>query len=361
MGSVDEFFNIYINSMNNIFNKYEKDRLTNVNFPFYDGGLSPLFIYYKNKYDLPIKLNDKIKNTKGKTLLEICINFYKFSNIKPDFISQNIDFFPETYLKKYYFESSFYDFNEVMIQYKNIKTSNEKNADNIFEWIAELPNIILGLLALKENFKLGLESKNQLDKYEIYINEITNEILNNYPNKTKMEYINVFFLFQMLNPTAPSISYQAYELITNILKEFKPTELLKLSNPDDESYLFNYLNNLIVYGLIRDYLSIPINKSNLYNKFQIKTEMFEGFENNKNNTSKEKDSIFNTKNNDNDNKNDKNKMKSKNKKDDKSKTDLFRYILYCLLFTLILFIGIRIIIFIWPQLINLMKYIFNKK
>jgi hypothetical protein len=337
--------------MNGVFNTYETERLSNVNFPFYDGGLSPLLVYYTNKYIIPIELNEKIKSVQGNTLFQVCNNFYKDSVIKPDFISQSIDFFPEPYLKKYYFESSFYDFNEVMIQYKNLKTSNQKNMEKIFEWIIELPNILLGFLALKENFSLGLEDKNQLDKYEIYINEITNEFLNNYANKTKMEYINIFFLFQMINPTASSILYQSNDLIIGILSKFKQNELLALSGPDDESYLFNYLNNLIVYGSIRDYLSIQNNKLSLYKKIKLNTEMFEGFENKEANN-----------NNNNNNNKTKTKSKTKSKNDTKViKKDYFKFILYCLLFTLILLFGIRIIIFIWPYLIDFMKNIFYKK
>ena len=51
------------------------------------------------------------------------------------------------------------------------------------------------------------------------------------------------------------------------------------------------------------------------------------------------------------------KGKGKNEKVNKS---YIRFIFYCLLFTLILLAGIRIIIFIWPYLIEFIKNIFYK-
>jgi hypothetical protein len=348
MGSIDQFINNYNNDMNLIFKKFEKERLNNINIPFYDGGLTPIIIYYTNKYNLPIELNEKISKIKGDTLFQICNNFYKDYTIKPDLTSNNIDLFQTLYLKKYYFEVSFYNFDEVMLQFKNLKTENSKNLNGVYEWVEELFFILLGLLALKENFKLGLENKNQLEKYEIYINEITNDFLNNYPKKDKIEYLKIFWIFQLLNSTVPALSIknQAYDVIMNLLKKIKPNKLLILNKEDSD--ILNYINNWIIYGLIRDYLNIESNKNNLYKKAKLESFeniIMEGFENEKVKNEKVKNEKV------------KNEKVKNEKKVDKS---YFRFILYCSIFTLILLFGIRIIIFIWPYLIQFIKNIFYK-
>jgi hypothetical protein len=72
----------------------------NVKYPFYDGGLTPVVLYYIRKYGLDINLPSPIEKIKGNTLLSICKNFYS-NKVKPELIVPNevgvVDLFEEDY------------------------------------------------------------------------------------------------------------------------------------------------------------------------------------------------------------------------------------------------------------------------
>ena len=74
-----EHLSTTIQDLELIFINREKNRLNEVKYPFYDGGLTPIVIYYTRKYKLPIKFTTFIDNIQGNSLFKICNNFYPYS------------------------------------------------------------------------------------------------------------------------------------------------------------------------------------------------------------------------------------------------------------------------------------------
>jgi hypothetical protein len=145
---------------------------------------------------------------------------------------------------------------------------------------------------------------------------------------------------------------KGYDILFNLFKKYFTADQNKLLLIDQANQINNYFINWIIFGLVKDYLS---KKNNIvYLKIKMKTETFtnninqiiEGFDNNnkKNNNKKN-------------NKSD--KSDKKEKKDNKTKTSYYKFLLYCLLFGLLLFLCIYGIIIGFPIMINLIKKLFS--
>lgn len=327
-----------------LLNEFESNRLKNVKFPFYDGGLTPIILYYIRKYELDIKHPIALKKIKGDTLLSICKNFYDKYTIKPELVVPTElgvdDLFEEDYLKKYYFNSGFYNFEDVLIQFRDMKKENEKTDEGILEWVNELQNILLGMLALKENYKMGFKEKNQIDKYMIYITETVEKFINEYPTKNTILYFKIFWLYQLLKPDSYVIKINGYDILFDLFKKYFTTDEKKLLMTDENSQINNYFNNWIIFGLIKDYLSNKINFD--YLKEKMTKETFKNKTKNTNTTSSLLIETFDTK-------------KSKTKAN-KSYTS---FILYCIIFAILLFVCVYGIIVGFPFMIHFIKKIFS--
>jgi hypothetical protein len=234
-----------------LFKQFELDRLKNTKYPFYDGGLTPVILYYNLKYELDIKYKSlkELQTIEGTTLFQICKKFYDSSSIKPALIVPTEvgvnDLFEEEFLKKYYFNTGFYNFEEVLIKFRDIKKENEKNDDGTYEWVMEIKNIILAMLALKENYKMGFKEKNQYDKYLIYIKETVEEFLNEYPDKSSVLYIINFWIYQLLVPESPAVKINGYNVLFSLFKKYFSSDPNKLLMIDENSQINNYFYNWI--------------------------------------------------------------------------------------------------------------------
>ena len=173
-----------------LFYNIELDRLKNVKYPFYDGGLTPIVLYYSRKYKLPLNSPTFIKNIKGKTIVEICNNFYLNSslpglsanlNLNLNLTNENMDdLFEKDYLKTYYFKKKFYNFDVIFNTFKDLYEKKQLNQEGDFYWSEDLPNILLALLILKENPSLGI-------KINENINTNTNTNINTPQNTQKIK------------------------------------------------------------------------------------------------------------------------------------------------------------------------------
>ena len=314
-----------INDVELVFYNREQERLKEVKYPFYDGGVSPIVIYYSRKYNLPMVLPTFLKNISGNTIPQISNNFYSSSNSNLGTLNLSMsnpdeDLFQKDYLKNYYFLNKFYNFNIVFVQFKDLYEKKQLNADGIFMWVDELPNLLLSLLILKEKPSLGIKLTDNLespnsnsvsnissninintnspqtiqkmeDKFSLYydyIKEITEKYLSNTASKKKEDYLTIFWIYQLLEPTSATIKKEGLENVLDLLKMRGKKKLWNINNPtntsstDTQSQVDpqDYKLSWIIYGLIKDYLSLNFDFFlSSYTLNQIsKGLVYEGFE-----------------------------------------------------------------------------------
>ena len=389
-----------INDVELVFYNREQERLKEVKYPFYDGGVSPIVIYYSRKYNLPMVLPIFLKNISGDTIPQISNNFYSSSlsgsslgTLNLSMSNDDEDLFKKDYLKNYYFLNKFYNFNIVFVQFKDLYEKKQLNLDGIFIWVEELPNLLLSLLILKEKPSLGIKLTDNLespnsnsvnasnintnspqtiqkieDKFSLYydyIKEITEKYLSNTASKKKEDYLTIFWIYQLLEPKSATIKKEGLENVLDLLKMRGKKKLWNINNPTNTSSTDNqtqtqtqtdpqdYKLSWIIYGLIKDYLSInfdfflssytlnQISKGLVYEGFESLEDLneIEGFTGSQSNKKKSK----NTKK----SKNDKN-TKEKFTDDKKKKVSVWWTLLFCFfILPLFMVIFIKIMMFFW--------------
>ncbi len=386
---MEEFMGMINKELNNLitlFNNIENNRQDTLLEAIYDGGLTQTVVYLNNKYGLSIGLpiikipnnqmivpKARFLNIPGNTLLQICNNSFNKNQILV--ADKKNDMFLELYLKKYYFYNQFYNFEEIMTEFRSMRAGEKiikksstvqgvKVSDapidpdprfNTPEWLTMLPMVLLGILALKEKPSLGVKNESELDTYMVYINKIIDDFITEYKNKAKFpDYYFILWVNQILNTNATSIKNTYYDVVNDLLKEYvKNGNTLKKLDYGGNT-LIDYHYNLMCFGIIKDYFLKEENKLYFYQR-SIKSETFdninlsiEGFEN-KDNENKDNE------NKDNENKDKKNKRKKEKKKEPRTSTP--KFLLYCLIFGCVVLLGTVIIIIFWKILINL----YNKK
>jgi hypothetical protein len=234
----------------------EDKRLQTTKFPFYDGGLTPLILYYNRKYNFPFKVPKYLSDIKGKTLLEICNNFYANYNFKPN-LDYESDLFDDVN-KNYYFHNKQHNFDLVMSQFKNLYESKIRDNFDILEWINILPKVILSLIAINEKPSLGIfdgDIQVKLFNYNNYTIPIIETMIKETPNRLSYYYLPTFCLYQifckMTNRDSNIIKSVGGDFILQLFKLIHPNKLMKFDETSDkDSYLFNWLS----YFIIKDYL-----------------------------------------------------------------------------------------------------------
>ena len=337
-----------------LFFNMEQSRLKKIKYPFYDGGLTPIIIYYTRKYKLPIQFPNFIKEIKGETLFQITSNFYtsNMDRLNLDFAEN--DLFSIQYIKNYYFYNNYYDIKVIYNKIKGLYESKQLNQDGEFYWMSEIQNVLLSFLAVNEKISMGINEINKNDnlkkfnQYFDFIKEITDEYLRIYPNKKDEGYVTNFWIYQLLNPTSKIIKSEGVVLVNSLLKKRNKKKL----------WDGDYLTNWIYYGLIKDYLNLPVNLDNFLSTYSLKEItkglVYEGFTNLENKSKSKSKS-----------KNKKSKNKSKNNKNGKltSKGNIkakgnlkeiswWKTILIWVLLPLVIFIGIRLMMFFWSTIFS---------
>ena len=382
-----------INDAELVFYNKEQERLKVVKYPFYDGGVSPMVIYYSRKYNLPMVLPTFLKNISGNTIPQISNNFYSNSNLNVGTLNLSMsndddDLFKKDYLKNYYFFNKFYNFNVVFVQFKDLYEKKQLNLDGIFLWVEELPNILLALLILKEKPSLGIKLTDNLESpnsnintsspqttqkieekfslYYDYIKEITEKYLSNTASKKKEEYLTIFWIYQLLEPTSATIKKEGLENVLDLLKMRGKKKLWNLNNPttpdnqiQTQTEPQDYKLSWIIYGLIKDYLNLhfdfflssytlnQISKGLVYEGFESlenlnDLEEIEGFTGSQSNNKKSKKSKKPKK--DKNNKNNKETFKDEKKKE----VSVWWTIVFCFfILPIFIVIFIKIMMFFW--------------
>jgi hypothetical protein len=342
-----------LENITNLFNKMQIEIQSGLSAPIYDGGLTQTIMYFNKKYNISIGRMNII----GNTFLEICNNSFSNMNIAPDFVTTKNDIFIEPYLKKYYVNNQFYNFDEVMSEFRSYytneklskknKTNDSDPRFNIPNWVTSLPFVLLGMLAINEKPSLGLKNSSDLQKYTIYLNKIVDEFISGYKNKKSPEYFFVLWVNQLLNKDSTSIKNTYYDVVNNLLKEYvsNGNNIIKLDYGKNGLTDFHY--NLMCFGIIKDYFLKEENQLYFF-QMSMKPEKFtnfnmiEGFEDTKNKNNK--------KNNDN-KKNDNKKTKKNDNK--KTKVSTSKFLLYCLIFGIVVLLGTVSIIVFWKIILNL--------
>jgi hypothetical protein len=327
----------FIQDLELLFFNMEKSRLEKIKYPFYDGGLTPIVIYYTRKYKLPIKFPNFINEIKGNTLLEITSNFYTSTKERLNLEGKENDLFSIEYIKNYYFFNTYYDIKVVYNKIKGLYESKQLNQGGEFYWMSEIQNALLSFMAVNEKISLGVNDGNikNFNQYFDFIKEITEEYLANFSNKSDEEYITNFWLYQLINPTSNAIKSEGVVLVNSLLKKRNKKKL----------WTVDYLTNWIYYGVIKDYLSLPTNLDIFLSKYSLKEVtkglVYEGF------TNKSKSKKNKTK---------KNKKSKKTNKTDKSKPkqeiSWWKTGLVWVLLPLIVFLGIRLMMFFWSTIFS---------
>jgi len=340
-----EYINDSISDIELVFFNREQDRLANVKFPFYDGGITPIMMYYARKYKLPIKFPTYIENIKGETIFEITSNFYTY-NSTYNLVTKNIDLFSTEYVKNYFFFNKFYNFEVIynkLYDFYSKKLFNTTNEEYL--WVTELNIALLSMLALKEKPSLGVKNDKNFNKYYEFIKKITEEYLTLNEKKNKLSYLRIFWMYQLLEPESEVIKKEGIERVSFLLKSRKNKQLWKFQNG------IQYIHNWIFYGIVKDYLYE--NFENFLNTYSLKeiTEgmIFEPFAN----PSKKSKSKSNNKS----NKSGKSK-KNKEKFDDvkKDKKSSWITLMTWILLPIFIFLGIRIMLFFWGKMLSMVKY-----
>ena len=267
----------------------ENIRTEKIQFPFYDGGLTPVVLYYVQKYKMAMKINDSLKNIKGDTLYQITSNFYKdyINNVdlkkNEGFDLFDIFIYSDNYLKKYYFYKQFYDFEIAVANFREIyeKTRKNVNFDGKFDWYSLVPSILLGLIAVRENPSIGLKDPQKLPILYNFIKITTEEYLNTILEKKNLNYLVIFWLYQMFDPNSSLIQKIGNDLVLQLIK-LKKSNANEMWKIDDDEFR-NYFANWIIYGIIKDYLNTPTNNKLFYNTYTLndlsKGVIYEGFTN----------------------------------------------------------------------------------
>jgi hypothetical protein len=367
-----------LDNLTNLFNSIENERQNGLVVPIYDGGLTQTIVYFNKKYNISIgnvfnlKGNNILKkrflDIPGNTLLEICNNSFGNMSSKPElWTDKKNDMFIETYLKKYYFNNEFYDFESVMNDFRSIKTNENMPKKNTYgakisdvpidpdprlntpEWISSLPLLLLGVLALKEKPSLGLKNQSNLQTYTVYINKIVDDFISGYKNKKSPDYFFVLWVNQLINKDSTSIKNSYYDVVNNLLKEYTTNgnNIIKLDYGNNSLTDFHY--NLMCFGIIKDYF-LKVDNQLYFFQRSMKSEKFtnlnmiEGFEDNNENKKNKK--------------NTKNDGKKETKKSNKKKREVStsKFLLYCLIFGIIVLLGTVSIIIFWKIIIN----VYNK-
>ncbi len=234
----------------------EDKRLQSTKFPFYDGGLTPMILFYNRKYKFPFKAPKHIIDIQGNTLLEICNNFYANYNFKPE-LDYEADLFDDVN-KNYYFFNKTHNFDLVMIQFKNLYESKTRDALNVLEWLNILPNVILSLIAINERPSLGIfdgDIKTKLFNYNNYLIPIIDMMIKETPDKLTSYYLATFALYQLfcktINQKSNIIQTSGGDFILQLFKLMKPNKIMTFpETTEKDNYLFNWLS----YFIIKDYL-----------------------------------------------------------------------------------------------------------
>lgn len=327
----------FIQDLELLFFNMEQSRFKKIKYPFYDGGLTPIVIYYTRKYNLPIKFPVFLDEIKGSTLLEITSNFYSTTKERLNLEGSDNDLFSTQYVKNYYFFNTYYDIKVIYNKIKGLYESKQLNQDGEFYWMSEIQNVLLSFMAVNEKISLGVNSGNgnNFNQYFDFIKEITEEYLVNFSNKSDEEYITNFWLYQLINPTSNTIKSEGVVLVNSLLK--KRTKK-KLWDGD-------YLTSWIYYGVIKDYLSSTSNLDNFLSKYSLKDVtkglVYEGFTNMKKYKSKKSKKSNKIK-----------KTKKLNKIKPKQEISWWKTGLIWILLPLILFLGIRLMMFFWSTIFS---------
>lgn len=327
-----------------LFFNNEQHRLKKIKFPFYDGGLTPIVIYYTRKYKLPIKFPVFIENIKGNTLFEITSNFYPYNMNLMNLETSEFDLFDPQYIKNYYFSNTFYDIKVVYNKFKGLYEAKQLNQYGQFHWMDEITNVLLSFIAVKEKKSIGINDNDikSFNEYLEFVKEITEEYIINYSSKSDEEYITNFWIYQLLNPNSKAIKSEGVVLVNSLIKKRTQRKLW------DGDYIYNW----IFYGLIKDYLSSPSNLDNFLKTYSLKEItrglVYEAFSNpdselKSKNKSKTKTKIKMKKTN-------KNKSKSKSKSKKTKEISGWKTIMIWILLPLVIFLGIRLMMFFWSTI-----------
>jgi len=349
---------------------YQKETLRyKRQFPFYDSGLTPLAIYYSRKYNAPLELPQNLQKIKGNTLYQITSSLYpKTFNIElaiagnQDY-AEEAELFRKDYIRNYFFFNKFYDFMVVFEGFKELYQLNQLDPLGELIWVSELFNVLMSFLVFRENPKLGfkLDTQNKSGDVYLYIKEITEKFIIEYTNKFNLNYILIFWVYQLLEPTSQIIEKEGFNLVSNLIELRKDKGLWELPNLFDEVY---YFSSWIVYGVIKDYLNN--NSTYFFENYKVDPNLiYETFENPRTlHSSKNKNKTENkTKNKTKGKTKNKTKSKTKNNKEDfksiqksKSKDDkdtsFWNIFIGFLLLSIILFVSGLCIIFFWSYIFS---------
>jgi hypothetical protein len=352
-----EYISNFIQDLELIFIGREMERLKNVRYPFYDGGLTPIIMYYTRKYKIPIKFPSFLENIKGNTLFEICSNFYPYSYDRLNLKSEN-DLFREEFLKNYYFNNLYYDIKIVMNSFKNNYDNKNMNSGD-FTWVSNLPNLLLSIMALKEKPSIGIKintvkndpssnsnSQGQgqdttsiINSYYDYVKELTEKYLINSFSKKTINYIKVFCLYQMMEPNSPVIEKEGSLLVNYLLKSRKLKNLWTINRA-------SYIDNWLMYGLIKDYFTQHFNY--FISQYSLKDISLiyieEGFANPKKKSKNKSKKVS---------KSDKKLKKTKESFEDTKSISWWKVCLMWIGLPIFFYLGIRIIMFFWSRFFNL--------
>jgi hypothetical protein len=344
---VDNFLDLEL-----IFYNKESARLKNVKFPFYDGGLTPILMYYTRKYKLPMNLPQFINNIKGTTIYQITSNFYKY-NASYNLVSKNdYDLFSVEFIKNYFFYSKYYNFSVPYDRITDFYNKKITNIDGDYLWIDELPKILLSLIAIKENKSLGIKGDPvKVDKlfngFYNSIKTITEKYLVEAPSKKKINYLRIFWMYQILEPKSEVVKNEGVNHVMYLIKSRKKKSLWKFID-------INYLDNWILYGIIKDYLYE--NFENFLNTYSLKEitqgMIFEEFENPPTKSKSKSKTKTNS------NSKSKDKVNKKEKFDDVKKKEspgFWKTLLIWIGLPILIFLGVRIMIFFWSQIFTMVK------
>ncbi len=324
----------FIQDLELLFFNNEQSRLKKIKFPFYDGGLTPIILYYTRKYKLPIKFPNFIEDIKGNTLFEITSNFYPYNMDRLNLETTEYDLFSTQYIKSYFFLNSYYDSTVIYNKFKGLYESKQLNQDGEFYWMSEITNLLLCFLAINEKKSIGLNNNNikNFNKYFEFVKKITEEYIVNFSDKTDDEYIINFWIYQLLNPTSKAIKSEGIFIINSLIKKRIQKKLWKV----------DYITNWIYYGLIKDYLSSPANLDDFLKTYSLKQItmglVYEGFSNSKSKNKKKSK------------KKSKTKSKSKSKSSTNKEISWWKTMMIWILLPLIVFLGIRLMMFFWSTI-----------
>ena len=217
----------------------------------YDGGISAIVTYYKNKYQLT--LPNQGQRVQGNKFHQISLGLYQDLDQTPQKVDHDI--FASGYLKMYYLKGQKAPFAAHWDNFLDSYVKKEKDSGESLLWVKNIGEMLLIFIAFKNNYKLGFDRK-KYGTVKRKFNKILKDFVENYMADPKVNDRDLFVTWALI--VYNQQSQEAKSLGQKMTLKLLQTQMtVKTKGGDiwwDIKEDQNYLKSWLAYGIMRDHL-----------------------------------------------------------------------------------------------------------